>query len=83
MKIKKEIAEVTTFHDIFIEYEGGKVFRYGNDIYMTLEKDYLTSSTTSFNSYNAVDLESGKLTHFNDREEVELLDAELMVKSCI
>lgn len=80
MKIKKEITKVTTFHDIFDE--GGKVFRHGDDIYMTLEKNYLTAAISPpINTYNAVNLESGKLAHFGDKEEVELLYSELTVKS--
>ena len=55
----------------------GEVFRFGKAIAMKVEEHFTDSDG---GTYNAIDLETGEFCYFADYNEVERLNAELIIK---
>lgn len=73
MKITKESGERP-----FSAIEKGSVFERNGKIHMRLDRDYHMKFDNGI-AINAVDLERGKLEHFDKNEFVKICNADLIV----
>lgn len=73
MKIVDKTAKMTTFEHLSV----GSVFRYRGILYMST---LLVFDNDNNDLANAVDLKDGDWTLFDDKDEVEVINAELTIK---